>query len=103
MTGALRLDVPPAFYSDHRSRDLPEEGGSLEVGRRGRSLIVEMDEAAFRDLYSDALYYSDSGIAADMGLPGLAASARATVRALRRQAPSLTNAIDNERRERGWL
>ncbi len=95
--------IPPAFYEDHRSRDLPEEGTSLEVGKKGSRVEVRMDEAAFADLYSDARFYTDPGIAADMGMPGLASSARATLKALRTQNPELTDRLDAERKAKGWL
>lgn len=95
--------LPLTFYDDHRSRDLPEDGVSKRIDTKGNRVVVEMDESAFRDIYSDALYYGDSGIAHDMGLPGLASSARATTRALRAQNPELTETIDAERRVRGWM
>lgn len=97
--------LPPVFYEDHRSRDLPEEGVSIQTGRRGQRAVVEMDDAAFRDLYGDASHYSDRQIAADMGLPGLAASARATLRALRKQNPDLVSTVvaEKEAQRRVWL
>lgn len=79
--------LPPTFYHDHRSRDLPEEGTSTVVRETKTAVFVEMDGAAYRDLLSDAEYYSDPGIARDMGMPGLAASARATVRRLTAEGP----------------
>ena len=94
--------LPSVFYTDHRMRDLPEEGESVEVGMSGKRVKVRMDEEAFRDLYSDALYYSDSGIAADMGLPSLARSAERTLAALRKQNPELVETIEAEREARGW-
>lgn len=94
--------LPPKFYDDHRARDLPEEGTSEEVSRP-RSVVVRMDEAAFRDLYSDADHYSDSDIAREMGNRGLAASALLTLAALRKQNPELCSTIEQERREKGWL
>jgi hypothetical protein len=88
--------LPPLFYNDHRSRELPEQGVSREIGKKGHSLLVEMDAAAFMDIYSDAQFYSDKGVAAEMGQPGLAASARATLYALRLQNPELTVTAEAE-------
>jgi hypothetical protein len=97
--------LPPVFYADHRARDLPETGTSEHLGDRGRRAVVRMDEAAYRDLYTDADYYTDTATAEQMGLPGLAASARATLRALRKQNPELAGRIDREQEERRrrWL
>ena len=74
--------LPPAFYDDHTARALPEEGVSTLVRRTKRYVEVEMDTAAYADLHSDCEYYTDPAIAADMGLFGLASSARATLKAL---------------------
>jgi hypothetical protein len=78
--------LPPRFYWDHTERDLPEEGVSRRISDTKTSVTVELDQAAYDDLLSDARHYS-KGIAYDMGEPGLASSARATVRALERQGP----------------
>lgn len=83
MTKTYRL--PPRFYEDHTARDLPEDGISAKVSENARFVYVEMDAAAYDDLLSDAEHYADEGIAAEMGLPTLAASARRTVAALNRQ------------------
>ncbi len=93
----LTMTLPPRFVYDHWSRDLPEEGTSTKVSETKRTVTVEMDWPAAVDLYSDAKHYSDAGIAQDMGLRGLAASARATVAAMRRQAPEVAAAY-----EAGW-
>ncbi len=77
--------LPPKFYFDHIYRDLPEEGISSVVSRSKTQVFVEMDAAAYDDLRGDADYYSDSDIAKEMGMPGLAASARSTVKALDKQ------------------
>ena len=80
MSGAYRL--PPAFYWDHQARDLP----AGQVVRETKTHVyVELDAETWDELRSDASYYSDPGIAADMGLFGLASSARATVKALDKQ------------------
>jgi hypothetical protein len=74
--------VAPTFFADHVLRDLPEAGRQA-VLRETRSYVeVELDGDAYDDLLSDARYYSDPGIARDMGLPGLAVSARAVARRL---------------------
>ena len=78
--------IPAKFYWDHTYRDLPEFGHSELLREIGKNRVeVSLDEHAYRDLRSDAAYYSDAGIARDMGMPGLAASARATVKALDEQ------------------
>lgn len=77
--------LPPAFYWDHTYRDLPEEGRSVLVKETRTYVIVALDDLALDDLYGDAEHYADAGIARDMGMPGLAASARATIKALRKQ------------------
>lgn len=82
MTALQTLKLPPAFWWDHHSRDLPEEGYSRLVRATKRAVWVELDAAAIADLRSDAVYYSDPSIAADMQLVGLASSARATLRAI---------------------
>lgn len=91
--------VPAIFYDDHRSRDLPESGVSELVRHAGARAVVRMDDDAFRDLYGDAIHYSDRMIAEEMGLPSLTASARATVKSLRKQNPELTEEADRVRRE----
>jgi hypothetical protein len=81
--------VPPRFFWDHTARDLPEQGVSRVVKDTKTSVAVELDTDAYADLLSDAEYYSDTVVAYQMGEPGLASSARATVRALVKQgAPS---------------
>ncbi len=72
--------IPCKFYWDHTYRDLPEFGESVLVRETRQYVIVRMDEDALRDLYSDARYYSDAST--DHGMRGLAASARATVKAI---------------------
>ncbi len=79
MTATYKL--PPRFYDDHRSRDLPESGTSTLVRKTKAYVIVEMDVAAFDDLRSDCVYYSD-GSQFDRELTGLSLSARATLTAL---------------------
>ena len=78
--------LPPAFYADHRMRDLPKVGETRVVRETKTQVYVEMDGPAFDDLRSDTAFYFDPAIAAEMGLPGLASSARATVEALDKQA-----------------
>lgn len=79
--------LPPRFYYDHISRDLPETGVSTKLrGSTAHTLLVEMDASAYADLLSDADYYSE-GSQFDPPLPGLVRSAKATVEALRQQGP----------------
>lgn len=77
--------LPPKFWWDHTERDLPEQGSSELVRETKNAVFVKMDADALADLRSDADYYSDSVTAYQMGMPGLAASARATLRAIERQ------------------
>jgi hypothetical protein len=78
--------LPAKFWNDHNDRALPEAGRSHLVSETRNQVVVQMDSLAVADLRSDATYYTDPGTAAEMGLPGLARSAAATLAALARQA-----------------
>jgi hypothetical protein len=84
---ASEYRLPPRFWWDHHYRDLPEKGVSRLVRETKSYVIVEMDDDALADLRSDAGCYTDAATAREMGMPGLAASARATLRAIAEQAP----------------
>lgn len=92
MTKTYRL--PPAFYWDHVSRELP---AGRVVKELARSVVVELDEEAFDDLLSDAEFYADSrnGIEGVEYL-GLRASAKATAKTLR--ADPFSDATPREKR-----
>lgn len=88
MSTRIELVVPTAFWDDHVSRDceigagIGEADRSVEIKQTSKGTLVSMTEAAIAELWSDADYY-----ASEMGrdYPGLASSARATLRAIRRQ------------------
>lgn len=82
LTDASVYVLPPRFYDDHRSRDLPESGVSVLLRRTYHHVHVVMDDAAATELLSDARHY-----ASEMGEwgfegRGIMRSAAATVRAL---------------------
>jgi hypothetical protein len=90
MSARVELRLPPRFYEDHMSRDC-EDGAQIATADRSQELretskgvIVSMTHAGIAELWSDADYY-----ASEMGgnYPGLASSARATLRAIRDQYP----------------
>lgn len=74
------VKIPAKFYWDHTYRDLPETGRSELVKQTKSYVVVRLDEDAERDLLTDAAYYADGSTNA--GMPGLASSARATLKAL---------------------
>lgn len=78
--------LPPTFYADHVDRCLPS-GHVIHTTKN--NLWVQVDKAAFADLVSDADYYSDPFVAADVlscspYLFGMLTSAKATLRRLRK-------------------
>lgn len=77
-----RVKVPPTFYLDHVSRDLPS-GQIIKITKSYVEVEVTPEELA--EILSDARHYADkyNGYAADY--PGLVASAKATIRAIERQ------------------
>lgn len=83
MDKQMWVEVPNRFWDDHQDR-----GGSptaIIVRRKSRTTIVLLDAAALADIESDAIYYADDATAdGDRRLIGLAASARATLRAIGR-------------------
>jgi hypothetical protein len=81
----VTLRIPVRFYADHRARDCGETGCVVIDGRQ--YVTVTLDSLAYEDLLTDAVYYSNPDVARDMGIPGLAASARATVRRLMAVTP----------------
>lgn len=77
--GSILIDLPPAFYDDHVSRGL---NAGLARKRTQRYVRVELDAAAWAELLSDARHYADGDMGYAAELPGLVASARATVKRL---------------------
>lgn len=91
VTDTRTFEIPQKFYDDHRSRDLPT--GIIEQ-TKARTYVVRLDEIAYRDLLSDADYYSDAS-QFDRELLGLSRSARATAQRLR-------DAVDGKPYVRLW-
>lgn len=87
----VEVKLPPTFYEDHAARDLP--AGEI-TGMTDRHVVVRLDRAAYEDLLSDARYYTDAATAASMGLPGLASSARATIKRLEAIDPPEADEIE---------
>jgi hypothetical protein len=75
------IDLPIAFFTDRRERDLPMPTVIAYLKRKVR---VAADDPVIPDYLSDADYYSDivrsSG---DVSYVGLQSSARATVKAIK--------------------
>src|SRR5690606_2495114 len=74
------VDLPPLFYDDHVSRDLP---GGREIKRLARNTRVELDQAAYDDLVDDAKLYLEVDDYQE-SVPFLVISARATLKALQK-------------------
>ena len=77
----VEVRLPPKFIEDHTSRGL---GGGVEVKSMKNASVRRLTAADIVEIYSDADYYSDAETAAEMGLRGLAGSARATMKALKK-------------------
>ncbi len=78
----IEVRLPATFMEDHIwNRSLP---GGVEVKSLKTVWVRRLTASDIREIYSDADFYSDAATAAEMGLRGLAASARATVKALRK-------------------
>ena len=73
------VKVPPRFYWDHVSRDLP--AGTV-VSETRSYVRVDLDQSEFEELISDANHYAYSMGAGGFDDRGLIASARATLRRL---------------------
>ena len=74
--------IPPRFYLDHLARDCGNSGKIIK--QCAAYLIVELDTVALDDLTSDALYYIECADNFDPPMTGLIASARATLKAIKR-------------------
>lgn len=77
----ITLVVPAKFWWDHDARDCVNHGSTAEVAGKGK-VRVHLHPFDLADLYSDADHYADPYTAREMGEPGLASSARATMRAI---------------------
>ena len=79
------LKLPPRFWDDHYERCAENPGERREVKITKGYALVELDAEALEDLVSDAVYYSGDAAPDWSEGGGIRASARATVRALKRQ------------------
>lgn len=71
--------LPPTFYDDHVSRDLPS---GEEVRRTKSHVFVNLTDEERAELLSDARHYASPSMGFSADYPGLVASARATIKAL---------------------
>ena len=75
----MRLRLPPRFYDDHVSRDLP---GGVEVHRTKTYILADLTAGDLAELRDDAAYYVSEGGWMDRDHRGIVASARATLKAI---------------------
>ena len=75
--------VPAKFYRDHIGRDCGQSGKVVQSTKN--YYLVELDQLAYDDLLSDALYYIEIADFLDPRMPALVASAKATAKALTNQ------------------
>lgn len=84
----IQVLVPAMFWDDHCDRcpcdGDPDEAMASEVRRVGRRVLIEGSTAQIKCLLSDAEFYSDRW-GPDECPPGLKASAKATVAAIKKQ------------------
>jgi hypothetical protein len=76
---AYVVTVPPVFYADHVTRDLP---AGRVVKQTKRAVTVELTADELAELRSDAEHYAHSMADAGFEGRGLIASAKATLKAL---------------------
>ena len=80
----VTITIPKRFYSDHIERDCGE--GSRIVKRTAKHYIVEFNIYGYKDLLSDAEFYTDNG---DSGQDfGTRSAARACANAMRKACPN---------------
>ena len=80
----VTITIPKRFYSDHIERDCGE--GSRIVKRTAKHYIVELNLYGYKDLLSDAEFYTDNG---DSGQDfGTRSAARACANAMRKACPN---------------
>jgi hypothetical protein len=82
------VKVPRVFFFDHSSRCI---GGDVVTRASGKGLLVELEGRQIADLLNDAEYWSTEWVEYDSPAAlGLGSSARATVKAIRRQFDAVT-------------
>lgn len=90
MSETYLLRIPPVFFYDHVDRgcmqDQDKTARDYIAARTKKHIIVELDEADVRELWSDAHHYAVSGGEYGFDFGYLVASARGTCRAIERQA-----------------
>jgi hypothetical protein len=96
VTVRLVVELPPRFYDDHVSRELP---AGTEIHRTARLVTVELSREDYAELRSDAEHYAGGRASGfdDPDLFGLVSSARATLRRLPTQWPLGSNLNQEER------
>lgn len=77
----IKLTLPRKFYEDHVERELPH---GYVIAAHKYTVVVMMTRAEITELLSDADYYADAGIAAEMGMRDIAQSAKRTIDAIGR-------------------
>lgn len=77
------IEIPRRFYDDHRFRECGQSG--VIVKRTSTHYIVELDQEAWDDLYSDADYYGMDNPDEDlwMNYRGVVLSARTTLKVMK--------------------
>lgn len=78
--GKIQVKLPPAFYWDHRFRDLPS--GEV-VKETSRYVLVNLTPDELAEIESDASYYATEGKYMGRHLQGIVSSARATLRRIK--------------------
>jgi hypothetical protein len=76
------IKIPKRFYDDHIFRECGQSGKVLK--KYASHYLVELDQEAWDDLYSDADYYGTDTIDSDLweNYRGIVLSARATIKAM---------------------
>lgn len=69
--------VPATFYLDHLGRDCGQTGKIIRETQT--RITVELDDEAYKDLFSDADYYWDCRHDLDMCRPAIIQSAKRTL------------------------
>ena len=78
-----RIKIPKRFYDDHRYRECGQTGKIVK--EYAAHYLVELDQEAWDDLYSDADYYGMDNPDEDLwqNYRGVILSARATLKAMK--------------------
>ena len=77
------INLPPKFFFDHQERDLPTPA-AIKVSQR--AVKIDANDPDLPELLSDARYYAEEMEADDSFMRGLIASAKATVKAIKKAA-----------------